>query len=337
MLVVMSKNAAADDIRKVISLIESEGLTPHDIPGAIRTAIGVTGNTGAIDTEKFAVLPGVVQVIRVTSPFKLVSRETKPENTIVKVRDAVFGGKELTIIAGPCSVESREQIEDVVFKLKDAGAKMIRGGVYKPRTSPYSFQGLGRKGLEILAEAREKTGLPFVTEVLDIDKLPEIAEFADMLQIGARNMQNFPLLRAVGKTGKPVLLKRGISATLDEFFMAAEYILAEGNYDVVLCERGIRTFARHTRFTLDISVIPTIRKLSHLPVIADPSHSGGERDKVLPLSLGAIGAGADGLIVEVHPEPDKALSDGQQSLYPKQFEQLMDKIRTIAPVLEREM
>ncbi len=335
MLVVMAKTADKDSINRVIESIKEQGLTPHNIPGSIRVAIGVTGNTGAIDTNRFSTLPGVIQVIRVTSPYKLVSKETKPENTIVKVGNAAFGNNKLQVIAGPCSVESLEQMKNIAEKLKSAGATMIRGGVFKPRTSPYSFQGLGLKGLEILTEIRGETGLPFVTEVLDVETVEVVSEYADMLQIGARNMQNFKLLQAVGKTLKPVLLKRGISATIEEFLMAAEYIMSEGNYNIVLCERGIRTFARHTRFTLDVGIIPAIKQLSHLPVIADPSHAAGVRDKVIPLSLAAIGAGADGLIVEVHPEPEKALSDGSQSLYPIQFNQLSKKLKIIAPAMDR--
>ena len=335
MLVVMSKTASRESIDNVIRAIKDAGLIPHCIPGTIRTAIGVTGNTCAIDTERFSTFPDVIQVIRVTAPYKLVSREIKPENTLVNVRGVVFGDKTIQVIAGPCSVESSEQMEILSKKLQDAGIKMLRGGVFKPRTSPYSFQGLAEKGLEILANVREKTGMPFVTEAVDTETLPLVETYADMLQIGARNMQNYSLLRAAGKSGKPVLLKRGISATLEELFMAAEYIMAEGNYNIVLCERGIRTFTQHNRFTLDIGIIPTIKKLSHLPIIVDPSHSAGIRDSVIPLSLGAIGAGADGLIVEVHPNPEKALSDGAQSLYPQQLEQLIKKLTIIAPALER--
>jgi len=335
MLVVMSKTASQQSIDTVIKAIKDAGLIPHCIPGTIRTAIGVTGNTGAIDTEQFSTLPDVIQVIRVTAPYKLVSREIKPENTLVTVCGVVFGNKQIQIIAGPCAVESREQMNILSQKLQDAGVKMLRGGVFKPRTSPYSFQGLAEKGLEILAEVREKTGIPFVTEAVDTETLPLIEQYADMLQIGARNMQNYSLLRAVGKSKKPILLKRGISATLEEFFMAAEYIMAEGNYNIVLCERGIRTFTQHNRFTLDIGIIPTVKQLSHLPIIVDPSHSAGIRDKVIALSLGAVSAGADGLIVEVHPYPEKALSDGAQSLYPQQLEQLMKKLAIIAPALDR--
>jgi len=337
MLVVMAQSASGESINNIIQTIKDAGLVPHCIPGTIRTAIGVTGNTSAIDTERFSILPDVIQVIRVTAPYKLVSRETKPDNTLVKVGSAVFGDKQIQIIAGPCSVESREQMKKLSGRLQKAGVKILRGGVFKPRTSPYDFQGLGEKGLEIFAEVREKTGMLFVTEVVDTEKLPLVAQYADMLQIGARNMQHYSLLRAAGKTGKPILLKRGISATLEEFLMAAEYIMFEGNYNIVLCERGVRTFAQHTRFTLDISIIPTIKKLSHLPIIVDPSHPSGIRNKVIPLSLGAIGAGADGLIVEVHPDPEKALSDGSQSLYPQQFEQLMKKLHIIAPALDRSM
>jgi len=337
MLIVMNQNASAENIELVLKTIKENGLEPHNIPGSIRTAIGVTGNTGVINTEKFASLPEVIKVIRVTSPYKLVSRETKPENTLVKIKGVEFGNKKLPVIAGPCSLESKEQIEEIAKRIKDAGAVMLRAGVYKPRTSPYAFQGLGEKGLHLLADISQKYDLPFVTEILDNESLSKAVDYADMLQVGARNMQNFSLLKEVGKSKKPVLLKRGISATLEEFFMAAEYIMSEGNYNIVLCERGVRTFAQHTRFTLDISIIPTIKKLSHLPIIVDPSHAAGERDKVAPLALGAIGAGADGLIIEVHNKPENALSDGLQSLYPKQFEHLMSKIKNLAAVVDKEV
>ena len=335
MLVVMSQTADEKSIDCVTKAIKDTGLKPHCIPGSVRTSIGVTGNTGAIDTNRFANLPDVVQVIRVTAPYKLVSRETKPDTTVVDVNGVKIGGSLIQIIAGSCSVESMDQISSLADKLQKSGASMLRGGAFKPRTSPYSFQGLGEKGLEILARVREKTGLPFVTEVIDSDTALMVAHYADMLQIGARNMQNYSLLRAAGRSGKPVLLKRGFSATLEEFLMSAEYIMTEGNYNVVLCERGIRTFAQHSRFTLDICIIPAIKKLSHLPVIVDPSHAAGFRENVISLSLGSIAAGADGLIVEVHQEPEKALSDGMQSLYPLQFEQLMNKLGIIAPALDR--
>ena len=335
MLVVMSQNADEKSIGIVTKAIKDSGLIAHCIPGSIRTSIGVTGNTGSIDTNQFANLPDVVQVIRVTAPYKLVSRETKPDNTVVDVCGVEFGGTLIPLIAGPCAVESMDQLSGLADKLQESGASLLRGGAFKPRTSPYTFQGLGEKGLEILARVREKTGLPFVTEIIDTDTALLVAQYADMLQIGARNMQNYSLLRAAGRSGKPVLLKRGLSATLEEFFMCAEYIMSEGNYNVVLCERGIRTFAQHSRFTLDICIIPAIKKLSHLPVIVDPSHAAGLRENVLSLSLGSIAAGADGLMVEVHQEPEKALSDGMQSLYPRQFEQLMNKLRIIAPALDR--
>ncbi len=337
MLVVMSQNANEKSIENVTKAIQDSGLVSHCIPGSLRTSIGVTGNTGQIDTNRFESLPDVVQVIRVTTPYKLVSRETKPENTILNISGVRFGDKKIQIIAGPCAVESKEQITVLADRLQQSGASMLRGGVFKPRTSPYSFQGLGQEGLEILANVREKTELPFVTEVIDNDSLFLVAQYADMLQIGARNMQNYSLLKAAGKTRKPILLKRGFSATLEEFLMSAEYIMVEGNYNVILCERGVRTFAQHSRFTLDISIIPAVKKLSHLPIIVDPSHAAGVRENVLPLSLGSISAGADGLIVEVHPEPDKAISDGRQSLYPRQFEQLMNKMRIIAPALDRKL
>ena len=337
MLVVMSQNANEKSIENVTKAIQDSGLVPHCIPGSLRTSIGVTGNTGKIDTNRFESLPDVVQVIRVTAPYKLVSRETKPENTILNISGVRFGDKKIQIIAGPCAVESKEQITVLADRLQQSGASMLRGGVFKPRTSPYSFQGLGQEGLEILANVREKTELPFVTEVIDNDSLFLVAQYADMLQIGARNMQNYSLLKAAGKTRKPILLKRGFSATLEEFLMSAEYIMVEGNYNVILCERGVRTFAQHSRFTLDISIIPAVKKLSHLPIIVDPSHAAGVRENVSSLSLGSISAGADGLIVEVHPEPDKAISDGRQSLYPRQFEQLMNKMRIIAPALDRKL
>jgi 3-deoxy-7-phosphoheptulonate synthase len=303
------------------------------IPGEQRTAVGVTGNQGAIDPAEFEGLPGVSEAIRVSKPYKLVSRETKPENTIVTVKDIPIGGEAVAFCGGPCSVESREQILASARAVKAAGGLLLRGGAYKPRTSPYSFQGLGERGLEFLAEARAETGLGVVTEAIDVETFDLVETYADCVQIGARNMQNFSLLRRAGRSLKPVLLKRGMSSTLEEFLMAAEYILAEGNYNVILCERGVRTFIDHTRNTLDLSVVPAVQALSHLPIIVDPSHGTGKRDKVLPMARAAVAAGAAGLIVEVHPAPESAISDGYQSLYPSQFAELVAECGAIAALL----
>ena len=335
MLIVMRSHATPEEIRKVCETIESMGLKAHPIPGAERTAIGVTGNQGEVDIGALEDLPGVVETIAVSKPYKLVSRELKPEDTIVRVGNAAIGCKALAIMAGPCAIESYDQAMTVAETVKKSGARFFRGGAYKPRTSPYSFQGLGIEGLKILAKVREAFGLAIVTEAVDPESLAAVEEYADMIQIGARNMQNFSLLKLAGRARKPVLLKRGMSATLDEFLMAAEYIMSEGNYQVALCERGVRTFADHTRNTLDLIVVPAVKRLSHLPIIVDPSHGTGKRDKVIPLSRAAIAVGADGLIIEVHPQPDHALSDGAQSLYPTQFERLMSEIGQIAPVVDR--
>ncbi len=339
MLIVMKPHATQEDTERVCAKIESMGYRPHPMPGAQRTAIGITGNPGALDAEEFEVLPGVAEVIRVSKPYKLVSREVKSEDSLVRVgagENAVtFGGPELQVIAGPCSVESREQAFAAARRVKLAGARLFRGGAFKPRTSPYAFQGMGEDGLKILADVRRELGLWIVTETIDPEKCDMVEEYADVLQVGARNMQNFSLLKRVGRSKKPVLLKRGIAATLEEFLMAAEYILSEGNYNVILCERGVRTFADHTRNTLDLSVIPAAKELSHLPVIADPSHGTGKRDKVTPLARAAIAVGADGLIVEVHNDPDHALSDGYQSLLPDQFDELMRQVAAIVPVVGR--
>lgn len=333
MLVVMKAHAGPAEIRGVCERIEALGFKPHIIPGEQRTAIGITGNSGPIDSAEFEDMPGVAEAIRVSKPYKLVSRETKPENTIVDVNGVPVGGEQIVLCGGPCSVETREQILDSARAVKAAGGQLLRGGAYKPRTSPYSFQGLGEEGLRYLAEAREKTGLRIVTEAIDVETFGLVEKYADCVQIGARNMQNFSLLRRAGRSRKPILLKRGMSSTLEEFLMAAEYILADGNYNVILCERGVRTFADHTRNTLDLSVVPAVQSLSHLPIIVDPSHGTGKRDKVLPMSLAAIAAGASGLIVEVHPAPEKALSDGYQSLDPKQFAELADECRAISELL----
>jgi 3-deoxy-7-phosphoheptulonate synthase len=333
MLIVMAAQAGQEDIIRVRRKIEDLGYRAHIIPGEQRTAIGITGNQGALDPADFIDLPGVADAIRVSKPYKLVSRETKPENTVVDIYGILVGGTEIVFCGGPCSVESREQILESARKVKAAGGQLLRGGAYKPRTSPYSFQGLGERGLEYLAEARAATGLGIVTEAIDVETFDLVEQYADCVQIGARNMQNFSLLRRAGRSRKPILLKRGMSSTLEEFLMAAEYILAEGNYNVILCERGVRTFADHTRNTLDLSVVPAVQSASHLPIIVDPSHGTGKRDKILPMGLAAIAAGASGLIVEVHPTPERALSDGYQSLYPHQFEELVSECNAIANVL----
>lgn len=333
MLVVMKSVAGAAEIQGVCAKIEALGFKPHIIPGQQRTAIGITGNNGAIDAQEFETLPGVAEAIRVSKPYKLVSRETKRENTIVYVNEVPVGGDELVFCGGPCAVENRDQILAAAHIVKSAGGQLLRGGAYKPRTSPYSFQGLGEEGLRYLAEARAETGLGIVTEAIDVETFDLVEHYADCVQIGARNMQNYSLLRRAARSRKPILLKRGMSSTLDEFLMAAEYLLADGNYNVILCERGVRTFADHTRNTLDLSVIPAVQSLSHLPIIADPSHGTGKRDKVLPMSRAAVAAGASGLIVEVHPNPDAAMSDGYQTLSPAQFAELTAECRAISELL----
>ena len=337
MLVVMRQDAQAAEIEGVVRAIEARGFKAHPIPGAQRTAIGVTGNKGALEAPVFEGLPGVLEVIRVSHAYKLVSREVKPEATVVDIGGVRIGGPELVIVAGPCAVESLEQMLEVARRVKQAGARLLRGGAFKPRTSPYSFQGLGKQGLEILAQARAETGLPVVTEAVDEQSLDLVEEYADAIQIGARNMQNFSLLRRAGRARKPVLLKRGMSATLEEFLMSAEYILSEGNYQVALCERGVRTFSDFSRNTLDLSVVPAVKQLSHLPILVDPSHGTGRRDKVAPLSRAAAAVGADGLLIEVHHDPDRALSDGPQSLTPAQFAELVADLRRIAPVVGRRL
>ncbi len=329
----MQAHAGEDEVARVCRKVESLGFRPHVMPGAQRTAIGITGNPGPVDPAEFEDLPGVAEAIPVSKPYKLVSREVKPDDTVVRIAGAQIGGGELVLCAGPCSVESREQILAAARAVKDAGALLLRGGAYKPRTSPYAFQGLGEAGLKLLAEAREATGLGIVTEAIDVETFDLVEHYADCIQIGARNMQNFSLLRRAGRSRKPILLKRGMSSTLEEFLMAAEYVLSEGNYQVVLCERGVRTFADHTRNTLDLSVVPAVQRLSHLPIIVDPSHGTGKRDKVLPMALAAVAVGAAGLIVEVHPNPECAMSDGFQSLYPDQFVELAEECRAIADLL----
>ncbi|MBI1802852.1 MAG: 3-deoxy-7-phosphoheptulonate synthase [Ignavibacteria bacterium] len=335
MLIVMKLDAPRADIERVKEKIRSLGYTPHEIPGDHRTAIGITGNKSRPDAEQFLTLASVLEAIPVTKPFKLVSRDAKPEDSLVHVGEEVVGGKELTMIAGPCSVEGRQQIIDIAFTLKEMGVRFLRGGAYKPRTSPYSFQGYKTEALHYLKDARDATGLKIVTEVKDTETLPLVAEVADVLQVGARNMQNYSLLEAIGDLRKPVLLKRGLSATIEELLMAAEYILHGGNYNVILCERGIRTFETATRNTLDLNAIPIIKKLSHLPIIVDPSHGIGVWDGVASMALAAIAAGADGLIIEVHPDPTMALSDGYQSLKVNKFKQLLEKLEQLAPIMDR--
>ncbi|MEO8585660.1 MAG: 3-deoxy-7-phosphoheptulonate synthase [Acidobacteriota bacterium] len=337
MLIVMDRSASSADVERVVTVAERLGLKAHPIPGAQRTAVGITGNKGAASPAAFESLPGVLEVIRVSHPYKLVSREFHPEDTIVSVGGVLVGGTRVVVIAGPCAVESLEQTLTIAKEVKARGADLLRGGAYKPRTSPYAFQGLGEEGLRILAAAREATGLPVVTEVLDTAHVEIVAHYADCLQIGARNMQNFELLKKAGKTGKPILLKRGMSATLEEFLLAAEYVLAEANPNVILCERGIRTFTDFTRNTLDLSVVPAVERLSHLPIVVDPSHGTGRREKVLPMSRASIAAGADGIAVEVHHKPAEALSDGPQALTPDMFTELMAHVRPIAAAVGRTM
>jgi len=339
MLVVMQAHATEEQIRAVCQKIEVMGYRPHAMPGATRTAIGVTGNQGEVEQGTLGEMPGVQEVIRVSKPYKLVSRDVKEENTVLRFAgtDATIGGKNLAVIAGPCAIESRDQAFAVAERVARAGAQFFRGGAYKPRTSPYTFQGLGEAGLRIMAEIRDRFGMKIITEAIDNESLALVAEYADVIQIGARNMQNFSLLKHAGRAKKPVMVKRGMSATLEEFLMAAEYVMSEGNYQVILCERGVRTFADHTRNTLDLSIVPAVQRLSHLPIVVDPSHGTGKRNKVTPMSRAAVAVGADGLIVEVHNQPDKALSDGAQSLYPEQFEELMVQVRQIAAVVGREV
>ena len=337
MLVVMKAQATPEQIAAVCEHIEKLGFRPHPMPGAQRTAVGITGNQGQIDQGNLEELSGVAEVIRVTKPYKLVSRDVKEEDTVITFpgTNATIGGRDLAVIAGPCSIESHEQAFTVAEQVAAAGAQFFRGGAYKPRTSPYMFQGLGEAALIIMAEIRERFGLRIVTEAMDTENLDLVADYTDVIQIGARNMQNYTLLKAVGRKRQPVLLKRGMSATLDELLMAAEYIMSEGNYQVILCERGVRTFIDHTRNTLDLSIVPAVHRLSHLPIIVDPSHGTGKRNKVVPLARATVAVGADGLMIEVHDQPDKALSDGAQSIYPEQLVQMMDEITQIAAVLRR--
>lgn len=337
MLIVMKAHATEEQVRVVCEKIESLGYRAHPIPGAQRTAIGVTGNPGTVEPGSLEEMAGVQEIIPVSKPYKLASRDVKEDDTIIRFAgtDASFGGVALGIVGGPCSIESREQAFTIAERVARAGARFFRGGAYKPRTSPYAFQGLGEEGLKIMAEIRESYGLRIITEAIDAESLELVNKYADVIQIGARNMQNFSLLKKAGRLRKPVLLKRGLSATLEELLMAAEYIMSEGNYEVILCERGVRTFADHTRNTLDLSIVPAVQRLSHLPIVVDPSHGTGKRNKVIPMSRAAIAAGADGLLVEVHHDPDRALSDGMQSILPDQFDELMSEIRQIAPIVHR--
>jgi len=333
MLIVMKADATEDDVANVIRVVSELGYKAHPLPGANRTAIGITGNQGAVDVTRFETLPGVAEAIRVTKPYKLISLDLKPEKTIVRVGDATIGGEELALIAGPCAIESRAQAFAVAETVRRSGARFFRGGAYKPRTSPYAFQGLGEEGLRILADVREAYGLKIVTEALDEHGVDLVERYADVIQLGARNMQNFSLLKRAGRSPLPVLLKRGLAATLDEWLLAAEYIMAEGNYNVVLCERGIRTFAQHTRNTLDLAAIPAVRRISHLPVVIDPSHGTGKNYMVTPLARAGVATGADGLIIEVHDQPERALSDGAQALTLREYEQLVTEVRAIHEVI----
>src|SRR5437764_9261695 len=337
MLVVMKAHATEEQVRGVCEKIEKLGYRPHAMPGAQRTAIGITGNRGEVEQGTLEEMPGVQEVIKVSKPYKLVSRDIKQDTTIIRFPGtaATIGGPGLAVVAGPCAVESREQAFTVAERVQRAGAQFFRGGAYKPRTSPYSFQGLGEEGLRIMVEIRERFGLRIVTEAVDNESLELVEKYADVVQIGARNMQNFSLLKRAGRAHKPVLVKRGISATIEEWLLSAEYVMSEGNYNVVLCERGVRTLADHTRNTLDLSLVPAVRRLSHLPILVDPSHGTGKRNKVLPMARAAVAVGADGLIVEVHHDPDHALSDGPQSIVPEQFATLMSEVTQIAAVLRR--
>src|SRR5215211_5460152 len=333
MLIVMKSDATVSQVEAVLRVVEQLGLKGHPMPGAQRTAIGITGNQGAVDPSHFETLAGVAEAIRVSKPYKLITLDLRPEKTVVWFGDATIGGYELAIIAGPCAVESRAQAFSIAETVRRSGARFFRGGAYKPRTSPYAFQGLGEEGLKILADVRETYGLKIVTEALDEGGVDLVERYGDMIQIGARNMQNFSLLKRAGKARLPVLLKRGLSATLDEWLLAAEYVMAEGNYQVVLCERGIRTFAQHTRNTLDLSAVPAVRRISHLPVIVDPSHGTGRNFMVTPLARAGVAVGADGLIVEVHDQPEHALSDGAQALTLDQYDDLVREVRSIHEVI----
>lgn len=336
MLIVMEAHATAEQTERVCEEIRAMGYEPHPMPGPTRTAIGVTGNEGAIvQTSRIQILPGVDTIIRVTKPYKLVSREFKEADTVVRVGNVEIGGAGVVVIGGPCTIESREQLFSTARDVVAQGATIVRGGAFKPRTSPYSFQGLGEEALRYLAEVREELGVPVVTEVMDTEMLPLVEHYADMLQIGARNMQNYALLKKVGRSRRPVLLKRGFASTVKDLLLAAEYIMSEGNKQVVLCERGVRTFDDHSRFTLDLGAIPVLKSLTHLPIIVDPSHASGDADRIIPMSRAAIAAGADGLIVEVHPNPAFAVCDGEQSLVPARFAEMMQQVERIAAAIDR--
>jgi 3-deoxy-7-phosphoheptulonate synthase len=335
MLVVMHSHATADQVETVVAAIRQLNLTPHPMPGATRTAIGITGNMGIVDARPLEVLPGVMELIRVTKPYKLASREMHEADTYVRLEQTIIGPGTFTLIAGPCSVENEEMISRTADFLMNHGVRLMRAGAFKPRSSPYSFQGLGLEGLDILGKVRRRTGIGIVTELMDTENANAVEEIADIIQIGTRNMQNFSLLKRVSRAAKPVLLKRGMSATLEEWLMAAEYVMAGGNYNVVLCERGVRTFSDHSRNTLDLSVVPPAKQLSHLPILVDPSHGTGKRDYVPPMSLAALASGADGLLIEVHPNPDQAVSDGAQSLNFGGFEKLLESLRRVAEPLGR--
>jgi 3-deoxy-7-phosphoheptulonate synthase len=333
MLIVMQRSATKDQIDNVVSAIESRQYQARPLPGGERVAIGVLYNKGAVDASMFSGMPGVKEVIAVTRPYKLVSRELSSDDTIINVRNVQIGGNNFVVMAGPCAIESYDQAMTIAEAIVNKGAHIFRGGAYKPRTSPYSFQGLGEEGLKIMAKVREQTGMPVITEVMDFQTFDLVEAYTDIIQIGTRNMQNFSLLRRAGQSKKPVFLKRGMAATIDEWLMAAEYILEGGNTQVILCERGVRTFVNHSRNTLDISAVPVVKKETHLPIMMDPSHAGGHRDQVLPLSLASVAVGAHGIMVEVHHDPDKALSDGAQSLYPEQFEHLCHRVQAIRQVI----
>ncbi|HET7231781.1 MAG TPA: 3-deoxy-7-phosphoheptulonate synthase [Longimicrobium sp.] len=338
MLIVMRHDATPDQVQAVVDVINEMGYEARPMPGKQRTAVGLVGNDGKVNADRLESLGGVLEIIHVSQPYKQVSREWRAEPTIVELPNGTrIGGGEVAVMAGPCSVESEAQIVGIAHRLREAGATILRGGAFKPRTSPYAFQGMGEAGLKLLALAREETGMSVVTEALDEESLALVAQYADIIQIGARNMQNFSLLRRAGRTGKPILLKRGMAATVKDLLLSAEYVLAEGNGQVILCERGVRGFDTHTRNLLDLTAIPVVKSLSHLPIIADPSHGTGLRAKVIPMARAAVAAGADGLMIEVHPDPERALSDGAQSLYPDQFEELMEQIAVIAEAIGREL
>ena len=335
MLIVMTSDATETDVQRVISQIEALGYKPHPMPGSSRTAIGVTGNQGAVDPEPFNEMPGVAECVRVTKPYKLVGRDLKHDKTVIRIGDAEIGGDEPAIIAGVCAVESHEQTMITAEVVAEMGCKWFRGGAFKPRSSPYAFQGMHEEGLKILEDVRNTYGLRIVTEAIDEPALDLCEKYADVIQIGTRNMQNFSLLKRAGQARKPILLKRGMSATLEEFLLAAEYIMAEGNYQVILCERGVRTFGSHSRFTPDLAVIPAAQRLSHLPIILDPSHSTGTRETVIPMARAGIAVGADGLLVDIHPYPERALCDGPQALLFDMFQEMVGDVRAIAKIVKK--